>query len=107
MSEVPIAARLVLAALAVYRLAELVAIDDGPGRLFARLRAWAGAHPARAVRENLGALVHCPYCVGVWAALLIGALVWWPTPAGDGFLLVLGLAGAQAFMEGGTHGRSD
>jgi hypothetical protein len=93
-------ARLLLAALAVFRLAQLVALDDGPFRVFARFRAWAGTHPNRVVRENLGALVRCPFCLGVWFAAMGAALVLWPSRIGDAFLLVLGLAGAQAFLEG-------
>jgi hypothetical protein len=99
--------RLALAALAVYRLAQLVAVDDGPFKVFDRLRAWAGTMPIAVVRENLGALARCPYCLGVWFALLCGALVLWPSRPGDAFLVVLGLAGAQAFMEGFHANRSD
>lgn len=86
--------RLILAAFAVYRLAQFVAIDDGPSDVFRRLRAWA-------VTGWLGGLVHCPYCVGVWAALGCAVLVLWPCGAGDMLLVVLGLAGAQAWLQGG------
>lgn len=98
--------RWILAALAVFRLAELVALDDGPGRVFARLRAWAGCHPVDAVRETLGALVQCPYCVGVWAAAVCAVLVLWPSRVGDIALAALGLAGAQAFLEEVGNGHS-
>jgi hypothetical protein len=99
--------RLALALLATYRVAQMVAIDDGPLCLFARLRAWAGAHGSDLVRENLGALVHCPYCVGVWAAALCALLVLWPTGVGDLALMILGIAGGQAFLQGPRDAAED
>jgi hypothetical protein len=85
--------RLILAALAVYRLGQLVAIDNGPLDVFRRLRAWA-------VTGFIGGLVHCPYCVQVYAAVACGALVLWPSGAGDVVLTILGIAGAAAYLQG-------
>jgi hypothetical protein len=85
--------RLILAALATYRLGQLVAIDDGPTDVFRRLRAWA-------ITGWLGGLVHCPYCVQVYAAVVCGALVLWPSGAGDVVLVILGIAGAAAYLQG-------
>lgn len=93
-------ARLILAALAVYRLAQLVAIDDGPLDACRRLRAWCGTLGNDRARSFLGGLVHCPYCVGLYAAAAMGLLVLVPTSVGDVVLLVLGLAGAQAWLQG-------
>jgi hypothetical protein len=95
--------RLALAILATYRIAQLVAHDDGPADVFLKVRVWAGCYeygadgrPARAI----GRLMGCPYCVGVWAAVL-GVVLWMiPSAVGDVFLGVLGIAGAQAFLEG-------
>lgn len=94
--------RLLLAALAVYRLAQLVSLDDGPFAVFARWRAWAQSRPAAyggwrwSVAEWLG----CPFCQGVWWAMGATVLVCEPTVPGDLLLLWLGLAGAQAWLEG-------
>lgn len=85
--------RLILAALATYRLAQLVAIDDGPGDVFRRLR-------GRFVGGTVASLIHCPYCVGVYAAAVCGLLVLWPTRVGDVILVIFGLAGAQAWLQG-------
>jgi hypothetical protein len=90
---VSIEIRLILAALAVYRLSQLVTIDDGPGDAFRRLR-------ARYVTGFLGGLVHCPYCIGVWFAANAAIWVLWPSGIGDLALTWLGLAGAQAWMQG-------
>ncbi len=99
--------RWLLAALTCYRLAQFMAIDDGPCDVFLRLRDWAGAstygqdgRPA----TSLGRLVSCPYCIGVWAAVLCAAAALWPTMVGDLFLAALGLAGAQAALQGARHG---
>lgn len=90
------------AALAVYRLAQLVAYDDGPLHVFAYLRqdARGRANTGLWYWQHWAELVHCPYCLGVWFALLAALLVAVPTLPGDLLLLWLGLAGAQAYLEG-------
>jgi hypothetical protein len=90
---VTIEIRLILAALACYRLAQLVTIDDGPGDVFRRLRAWA-------MTGFIGGLTHCPYCLSLWLAIPLGGMTLWPTGAGDLALVVLGIAGAQAWLQG-------
>ena len=85
--------RLILAVFAVYRLAQLVAIDDGPGDVFRRLRAWA-------ITGWLAGLVHCVYCAGVWFAAIVGAWVLWPCGVSDTVLAIFGIAGAAAWLQG-------
>lgn len=94
--------RLLLAAFAVYRMAALVAIDDGPGDVFLSLRSAAGAYqygedgrPSR----GLGRLVACPHCVGVWVAVLAAAAVLFPSWVGDAMILLFGLAGAASWLQ--------
>jgi len=101
----PVTVRWALAVLATYRLAELVALDVGPLQVFARIRAWAGCHPSDLIRENLGELLHCPFCLGVWFGLFCALLALWPTLGGDLILAASGLAGGQAFLStiGGNH----
>ena len=103
--------RLILAALAVYRLAQFIAQDTGPFDTFKSLRAWLKAKKEVEVSRNkhergLWALLHglatCPFCQGFWYAVIVGLLLIYPTTAGDFALLVLGLAGAQAFLQGVT-----
>ncbi len=92
--------RLALAMLACYRLAQLVAIDDGPGDVFRRLRARAGSLESDWARSILGGLVHCVYCLGLWFAFLLTPLVMWPGAIGDMILTALGIAGVQAWLQG-------
>lgn len=83
--------RLLIAILVTYRLAGLVAIDDGPLSIFQRLR----QVPIGELRK----LVNCPYCVGVWAAL---GIAWWLF--GDyapewRLAWALAIAGGQALLQ--------
>lgn len=69
--------RFLVAALACFRLAEMVALDDGPFDLFLRLRIVAGVYDRDASgrsQTNVGRLFACPYCLGVWFAA--GLAVW-------------------------------
>lgn len=94
--------RLVLAAFALFRLAELFAIDEGPGEVFLRLRIVLGVYDRTEngrARTGLGRLFGCPYCLGVWCALPVLALVLVPTGLGDVVLLWLALCGMQALLQ--------
>jgi len=100
-------ARLALAVLACYRLAQLLPTDDGPGEVFKRTRESLGRRAARAQADgrhvllwrNLAEFVRCPYCIGAWAALLCAALLLWPSTPGDLFLAWWGIAGGQTALE--------
>jgi len=54
--------RFVVAALATWRLAFLLAREDGPWRLFARLRSGVGG-------TFPGQLLQCVKCVSLWVAM--------------------------------------
>lgn len=88
---------LAVAALATYRVATAIAHEDGPWRVFARLR----DHAARRtddgrwpewVEEGL----HCPRCVSVWAALVIVPAMAWPPSAF--VVVVLAVSGAACVL---------
>lgn len=97
----PDALRLLCAAFAVYRLAQLVAYDGGPVHVCQRLRTTIGRQAAGGFWfwRDLGELVTCPFCLGVYFALFATILVYLPTLPGDVFLVWLALAGAQAWLE--------
>ncbi len=65
--------RFVIVALAVYRLAHLIALDDGPGDLLIRLRTAVAGRYGLESWQARG--VCCPVCVSFWlvwpAALLL------------------------------------
>jgi len=89
----------ILLALAVYRLARLVAIDDGPADILLKSRSDLGAYDYGEnglAKSNLGRGIACTYCVGFWIALFV-AIAFYPWPE---FLLYwLALAGAQSFLQ--------
>ena len=82
--------RFVVAALAVWRLAFLVAREEGPGGVFARGRARLG-------RGFAGRLLGCVKCTGVWVAAPFAFFV----GGGWGELAVvwLALAGVTALID--------
>lgn len=60
---------LMIAALAVYRIAHLVAFEDGPFDLFLRLRDRAMVRLGSNHWITVG--MHCPLCISFWLAWLI------------------------------------
>jgi hypothetical protein len=81
--------RFILAALAVWRITHLLAEEDGPWDLVARLRSALGA-------AFLGRLMDCFYCLSLWISLplaiwlsqgWIGLLLHWQALSGAACLL--------------------
>jgi hypothetical protein len=69
-----LAVRVVISALASYRIARMVALETGPFALFSRFRGWVNIEQARKhgpketwVTEGFS----CPLCVGVYVSALI------------------------------------
>lgn len=85
--------RFVLAALATWRLAHLVAEEDGPANVIARARLRAGP-------STLGELMDCFYCLSLWAAAPL-ALALEPRRR-DVPLTALALSGAACLLERAT-----
>lgn len=98
---------LVLSVFATYRIAQFVVYDDAPFALMKRAKAWLGKKAAGARKYriwwSLAELVNCPYCVGLWIALII-AVVLFPNHI---FLYWLAIAGGQSFLENLTHTRGE
>jgi hypothetical protein len=88
------AARFVLGALATWRVAHLLAEEDGPWDVVLRMRMRAG-------EGQLGALMDCFYCLSIWVAAPLGPVVarrarWTP-------LTWLALSGAACLLEQATR----
>lgn len=80
---------LIIAALAVYRLARAITRERGPGDLFTRLQ--AVGEPGGWLNDGL----NCALCVGFWLSLGAGLLVY----TGNGWALwPFAIAGAATLM---------
>jgi len=100
--------RLLVAVLATFRLAQLLALDDGPFDVFALLRNRLeldrdGDPRTGALWSTASALVHCPYCLGVWFAAALTLLLAWGAPWYEGVAFWLATAGGQAALESLTE----
>lgn len=81
-----------LAVLAAYRIARMIAMEDGPFDAFSRLQERAGGN-----KTWVGRGLACPLCVSFWVALaaagLVGAQDW------RGFVLLWGgIAGGAVLL---------
>lgn len=97
--------RLLRLALAAFRLASLIALDEGPASICVTLRAKAGAYdlgPTGRPLTNLGRGISCPYCVGIYAAAFFIVLEFIP---GFRYLTDLfAVAGFQSLLQSLSEG---
>ncbi len=101
------AVALVIAALFVYRLARMIAVEPGPHLfnsgtqgIFTRLREWATTEYGEE-GEPLnfwGALLSCPWCLSVWIGLAVTVYLWLMPGWGVWLLLPLALSGAAGLL---------
>ena len=79
-----------IAAFATWRLAHLVAEEDGPASVVARVRARAGEGP-------IGELMDCFYCLSLWAAAPVAVAA--TQRRRDVPIALLALSGAACLLE--------
>lgn len=97
--------RFIILSLACYRLAQLIANDDGPLSIFGRIRRGVDRKAKAEQEEGRGLIwqsvsdgINCPFCVGVWVAAVLGVVY-----TGIDrllFIRILAIAGAQSWLEG-------
>lgn len=91
---------LILAILATYRLAQLIAFDDGPFDLIARFREFLGRNAYRGLWvKTLADMINCPFCLGIWISLFITLSIRQYSSFLEFFLQWIGIAGGQAFLQ--------
>jgi hypothetical protein len=63
---------IVILALAVFRTANLIALEDGPANVFERLRNWANseAQTRGGMYTQFAGLIGCVWCSSVWLGAL-------------------------------------
>ena len=96
MSEIGLQSRLVLGAVATWRVAHLLAEEDGPADAVLRLRARAGD-------GAIGQAMDCLYCVSVWVAAPLAVAV--APRRRDLVVTWLALSGAACLLEQATARR--
>ncbi len=85
---------IVLMALAIFRLVRLFTYDQ----ITAFIRGWfTGAEPDT-LRHSLGALINCPWCIGLWFSWVVvtfyfATIYSWP------IILILALAALGSFFQ--------
>ncbi len=95
---------LIIAGLATYRLALFISEDEGPFKIFSRLRGWAilkadhekSSYSPSLKWATLAEGLHCPYCVGIYMAILTYAVSLIPSEIAQGLLKILAIAGLQS-----------
>lgn len=60
--------RVVISALASYRVARMLATETGPFALFSRWRGWVDLHTRK---DWISEGVSCPLCTGFWISLVL------------------------------------
>ena len=85
--------KFLLAAFAVYRLARMVAREEGPFSLFV----WVREHVDYYQKTWIGRGINCPLCVGFWLSVV--PAVWIAPSWGWVVLLWFSIAGAQAYLQ--------
>jgi hypothetical protein len=83
---------LLISGLAVFRLSECVAVDNGPFHVFKAIREACKKRPV------LCELVTCQYCQGGWWSMACAWYIWWATlyPSLHPVFWWAGIWGAQA-----------
>jgi Protein of unknown function (DUF1360) len=84
--------RLVIAVLATWRIAHLIAREDGPFDIIVTLRLKAGD-------GVLGRLMDCPYCLSLWIAIPFAFML--ATDFVSGMTAWLAISGGASVLERG------
>jgi hypothetical protein len=90
MSDWPLWFRLIIAILATWRVAHLIAREDGPFDIVVRLRARAGD-------GVIGQLMDCPYCLSIWIAIPFAFML--ANSILAGFVACLAISGGASLLE--------
>ncbi len=86
---------LILSSLAVYRLSYMIAKEEGPISIFARIR--GKIDPDQSTWVGRG--INCPLCVSFWLSLLSTVFILQNRDFYTTIFLWLSLAGFSAFLE--------
>lgn len=96
----------IVSVFATYRAAQLFAYDEGPGDILVQFRSWVHRDKTGQCRQSpfwvsFDKLVNCPYCLGVWFAMVFTCLsvLVIPMTVWMGLIYWWGVAGGQTFLQ--------
>jgi len=89
---------LILSALAAFRLAELLVIDDGPFDVFYFFRGWSMSQ--NPILKTIGTGLNCVHCTGLHVSILFAVCYFFQNVYIFGALLALAIAGLQSILAG-------
>lgn len=89
---------LLVCALAAFRMAEMVVVDNGPFDVFYSLRGWAAAPNGGALRSTCGELLTCVHCSGFWFSIAFGVLYAQGNAMINTFILCIAIGGLQSIF---------
>lgn len=95
------AERLVLLALAIFRLTFTIVLDDGPFDMLVNVRTALGVYDLQEnnqPKRGIASFLSCAYCVSRFLSLIAIPLYIWPSMGGDALILWWGLSGAAALL---------
>jgi hypothetical protein len=85
---------LILLSLAIFRLVRLFSYDV----ITAFIRDWFVGAPQNSLRHTLGALVNCPWCIGLWFSFIV-VFFYFATPFSWPIIIILALAGVASIFQ--------
>ena len=92
---------LILSALAAFRLAELLVIDDGPWDVFSYLRGMHVRVPFdNSIRRQFINVLQCVHCAGFYLSVLFAICYFFQNVYIFGALFALAIAGLQSILAG-------
>ena len=83
-----------LMTLAIMRLVRLTTYDN----ITAFVREWFDGYDPESFRGALGTLINCPWCTGLWYALIV-VFFYFATPYAWYVILILALSAAASFLQ--------
>lgn len=84
---------LALMVLATYRMTRILVFD----KIFKLFRDFFRAHQKLYVMYVIKEIITCPWCAGVWVALVIVA-AWFLVPFGQLFVILMAISGVASFI---------
>ena len=87
------AGNITLIILATYRLTRILVFD----KIFKLFRDFFRTHQRLYLLYVIKEIITCPWCAGVWVALIIVA-IWFLVPFGELFVILLSISGIASFI---------